>query len=109
MTNDLYNEELRLARAAVEGALTMWYVYVLRSCADGKQYIGMTSQSLEERLRRHSAGRVKSTKGRQPFTLRASFLVIYLPFSVRSFTKVCAHHEGVATKALKRIPARHGG
>ena len=47
----------------------MWYVYVLRSSADGKHYIGMTSESPEERLRRHNAGRVKSTKGRQPFTL----------------------------------------
>jgi putative endonuclease len=47
----------------------MWQVYVLRSLADGKHYVGMTSEAIEERLARHNAGRVKSTKGRRPFEL----------------------------------------
>jgi putative endonuclease len=47
----------------------MWQVYILRSLADGRHYVGMTSMAIEERLARHNAGRVKSTKGRCPFEL----------------------------------------
>ncbi len=47
----------------------MWHLYVLTSLADGKDYVGITSQSLEERLQRHNSGRVRSTKGRCPFKL----------------------------------------
>ncbi len=47
----------------------MWYVYILRSLADGRRYVGMTSMAIEKRLARHNSGRVKSTKGRRPFEL----------------------------------------
>lgn len=45
-----------------------YYVYVLKSSRDGRLYTGYT-QNLEERLRRHNAGKVPSTRNRVPFTL----------------------------------------
>ncbi len=44
------------------------YVYVLRSLADGKFYVGM-AQDLRVRLAQHQAGEVTSTKSRRPFEL----------------------------------------
>ncbi|MFH1829936.1 MAG: GIY-YIG nuclease family protein [Pseudomonadota bacterium] len=46
----------------------MHYTYVLRSKKDGKRYIGSTSD-LKERVKKHNAGSVKSTKHRRPFEL----------------------------------------
>ena len=46
----------------------MFCVYVLRSLKDGKYYTGFTPH-LEERLKKHNAGRVVSTKGRRPLEL----------------------------------------
>jgi putative endonuclease len=44
------------------------FVYVLRSLRDGRRYIGL-SASVEERLKQHNTGKVKSTKSRKPFVL----------------------------------------
>ncbi|MBI3385060.1 GIY-YIG nuclease family protein [Candidatus Gottesmanbacteria bacterium] len=44
----------------------MYIVYVLRSLKDNKTYLGCT-KDLENRLREHNAGEVKSTKKRSPF------------------------------------------
>ena len=44
------------------------YVYVLRSVADRQFYLGLTN-NLPARLQIHNAGRVTSTKGREPFEL----------------------------------------
>ncbi len=46
----------------------MYYIYVLYSKKDHKLYIGY-SADLKERIKRHSQGRVKSTKNRLPLTL----------------------------------------
>jgi len=43
-------------------------VYVLKSEKDGNLYVGCTS-NIENRLSEHNAGRVPSTKGRQPLKL----------------------------------------
>ena len=45
----------------------MWYVYILR-CSDGDLYTGCTS-NIDERLKRHNAGYVPSTKLRIPVCL----------------------------------------
>jgi len=45
-----------------------YYTYVLRSQIDKEFYIGWTDD-LVERIRKHNAGLVKSTKSRQPFSL----------------------------------------
>ena len=52
----------------------MWFVYILR-CSDGKLYIGCTT-NLDERLKRHKAGYVPSTKSRLPV-----LLISYIAFS----------------------------
>ena len=44
------------------------YVYVLRSQADHRFYVGLT-RDLPARLQAHNDGRVNSTKKRRPFEL----------------------------------------
>jgi len=50
----------------------MYFTYVLKSLVDNKHYIGSTD-SVEERLKRHNGGRVKSTANRRPFELITYF------------------------------------
>lgn len=44
------------------------FVYVIRSEADGRFYVGMT-ENLERRLNEHNNGKTKSTKGYRPWIL----------------------------------------
>ncbi len=46
----------------------MYYVYVLRSKKDKKNYTGYTS-NLKKRMEEHQNGKVESTKYRRPFDL----------------------------------------
>ena len=46
----------------------MVYTYILKSEKDGKYYYGST-KDINDRLNYHNAGKVRSTKGRIPFTL----------------------------------------
>ena len=46
----------------------MHYVYILLSKKDDKLYIGYTN-NLKERMEKHNAGKVQSTKNRTPFSL----------------------------------------
>lgn len=46
----------------------MHHLYILKSAKPGWHYIGITA-SIENRLGKHNAGAVKSTKSRRPFTL----------------------------------------
>ena len=45
-----------------------FYVYILRSLANGDIYIGSTD-NLQERFDCHNGGKVKSTKGYRPWKL----------------------------------------
>lgn len=45
----------------------MYYVYIL-SCADGRPYVGCTSD-LKDRMKRHTDGHVPATKPRRPIRL----------------------------------------
>ena len=59
----------------------MHYVYVIRSLASGRRYIGVTTD-LERRLSDHNRGKDRSVRGRGPFELiwsetHASRLVAY--------------------------------
>jgi len=45
-----------------------YYTYVLKSERDGHLYIGLTS-NLRKRVNEHNRGKVRSTKGRRPFSL----------------------------------------
>ncbi|MFH1118188.1 MAG: GIY-YIG nuclease family protein [Bacteroidota bacterium] len=44
----------------------MYYVYVLKSCLNGRFYTGMT-QNLDNRIKEHNSDRVKSTKHFIPY------------------------------------------
>ena len=46
----------------------MYFVYILQSLKDNKTYTGYTN-NLDERLKRHNAGQVSSTKNRRSFKL----------------------------------------
>ena len=46
----------------------MFYAYILRSLKDGGYYKGSTS-NLENRVKAHNAGKVRSTKSRRPWKL----------------------------------------
>jgi putative endonuclease len=46
----------------------MYYVYVLRSQRDNKNYVGFT-KNLKLRFEQHNKGLVNSTKNRKPFKL----------------------------------------
>jgi len=46
----------------------MYYVYVLQSEKDGKNYTGYTC-NLKQRFEEHQRGRVESTKQRRPFKI----------------------------------------
>ena len=46
----------------------MYYVYVLRSTLTGHRYVGSTDD-LKERMRKHNAGEVVSTKPHRPWCL----------------------------------------
>jgi putative endonuclease len=46
----------------------MFYVYVLISSKDGKQYVGF-SEDIKRRVEDHSSGKVESTRGRRPLEL----------------------------------------
>ncbi len=48
--------------------MDFYYVYVLLSLKDNKFYIGHT-RCLQERMKRHTKGLVKSTRSRRPFRL----------------------------------------
>ena len=59
----------------------MYTVYVLRSLKDSRTYIGCT-KDIENRIKEHNLGEVKSTKGRTPFILwyKEDFLDKYEAF-----------------------------
>jgi len=46
----------------------VFYIYILKSNKDNKTYVGYTN-NLEERLKKHNSGQVKSTKFRRPLDL----------------------------------------
>ena len=47
----------------------MYRVYVLRSLKNGKRYVGLTGEMIEERLRQHRSGSTQWTKQNGPFEL----------------------------------------
>ena len=45
-----------------------YYIYILQSEKGGNLYVGST-ENLEDRLKKHNGGKVRSTKSRRPFKL----------------------------------------
>ena len=52
----------------------MYFVYILQSLKDLGYYIGQ-SEDLDDRIKKHNKGLVKSTRSRKPFILKKSFLI----------------------------------
>ena len=46
----------------------MYFVYILKSLKDSGYYIGQT-ENLDDRIKKHNNGQVKSTRSRIPFIL----------------------------------------
>lgn len=44
-------------------------VYVLKSIANSKRYVGCTGKNVKERLSEHNAGKTFSTKDNRPYKL----------------------------------------
>ncbi len=50
----------------------MPFLYILKSLKDNNLYIGTCSTTIEDRIKKHNDGLVKSTKHRKPFVLAFS-------------------------------------
>ncbi|MFA5840178.1 MAG: GIY-YIG nuclease family protein [Candidatus Margulisiibacteriota bacterium] len=46
----------------------MYFLYILRSCRNGKYYVGST-KDVQNRLDEHNSGKTKSTKALRPLEL----------------------------------------
>ena len=84
----------------------MSYVYVLQSLKDNKLYIGSTREHLHERIRRHNAGFVESTKDRRPF-----ILIYHEEFDIYSVARKREIYlkTGSGREHLARILAKRAG
>ena len=52
-----------------KGKIFVYYVYVLRSRKNEKQYIGYTGKTVAQRLKEHNCGANAFTKANRPFEL----------------------------------------
>jgi putative endonuclease len=74
----------------------MWSVYVLRSLASAKHYVGMT-EDVENRVREHNAGTSKFTSGHCPWQL------IYQEDGFQSSAEARIREKYLKTAAGKRF------
>jgi putative endonuclease len=89
-----------LAKASDGRRYDVWYVYILKSRADNKLYVGSTND-LKRRLREHSDGTCESTRHRRPFELEA-YIAVRDEAVARSLEKYLNSGSGIAT-LKKRI------
>ncbi len=78
----------------------MWFVYILKSKADGKFYVGSTDD-LRRRLPEHARGQSQSTKSRRPLELEA-YIAVREESTARDLEKYLETGSGIAT-LRKRI------
>ena len=78
----------------------MWYVYVLTSVKDGKNYVGSTDD-LKRRMREHAHGLCDSTRIRRPLELEA-YVAVQKESTARELEKHLKSGSGIAT-LRKRI------
>lgn len=77
----------------------MYYVYVMRSLKDKRNYIGHTND-LERRLQDHNRGKSKSVRGRGPFELIYSEEVSTKTEAARRENQIKSYKGGEAFKKL---------
>lgn len=82
----------------------MYYVYVLRSIKDGKQYVGVTAQHLTQKLTEHNQGSTRWTRAHRPFELLRSeeFLSKTLAIKREKFLK-SGNGRKVLDNYLKKV------
>ena len=81
----------------------MYYVYILKSVLDNQLYIGSTN-NLRRRFAEHASGKERSTKHRQPFSLR--YYEAYFNEKDARHRESMLKKDGRALAVLKkRIPA----
>jgi putative endonuclease len=78
----------------------MFYVYVLKSSKDGKNYIGYTN-NLKARFKEHTEGKVFSTKPRRPLKL-----VYYEAYTAESDAKGREFQLKRGTRAYEQLRRR---
>ena len=78
----------------------MWYVYILKSEADGQFYVGST-RDLKRRLLEHQNGTCRSTKHRRPVALEA-YIAVKEQGTARALEEYLKSGSGIAT-LRKRI------
>jgi putative endonuclease len=83
----------------------MYYIYVLKSLKDDNLYIGQTN-NLQQRIARHTAGKVQSTRHRRPLEL-----LYFEEYETRSeavrrevYLKSGAGHAELNAKLHRRVP-----
>ncbi|MEK7578484.1 MAG: GIY-YIG nuclease family protein [Patescibacteria group bacterium] len=77
----------------------MYYTYILKSLKNGKYYTGSTND-LVERLKRHNAGRNKSTKAGIPWKLIYSESFQTKQDAYRKEMQIKSYKNGDAFKKL---------
>ena len=77
----------------------MYYTYILKSQRNGRYYIGSTD-NLDERLKRHNAGRNKSTKAGIPWKLIYSEMFATKQEAYRREMQIKSYKNGEAFKKL---------
>lgn len=89
--------------------MSRYWVYILKSNLDGNFYVGSTG-NLEDRLKRHFAGRSKATKHRLPLRL-----VWFRQFNNKSeavkterYIKKCRNHQFIE-KLIQEWARSSGG
>lgn len=78
----------------------MFYMYILKSGKDGKLYFGYT-KDLQNRLKEHNLGLVRSTKSRLPFRC-----VYYEAYASKDDAVKREHNLKLRAKALRQLTIR---
>ena len=82
----------------------MYYIYVLKSIKNHKNYVGYTGKNPLHRLKEHNAGSNKYTKGHRPYKL-----VYFEAYDSLDFTKKREKFlkSGNGRRVLKRLLENH--
>ena len=85
----------------------MYYVYILQSNKHGRYYIGHTEQ-IDERLKTHNSGRVKSTKNGIPWSLIYTEVCESKSLACRREIQIKRYKGGILFKKLIGLWKNYG-
>jgi putative endonuclease len=78
----------------------MFYIYILKSEIDHKNYIGSTCD-LKKRFKEHNLGKVLSTKKRKPFEL-----IYYEAYKSEKDARIREHNLKLRSNAYRQLKRR---